>query len=302
MYCSYCNGLGHKITECDKDLHLKDIIYADVEPDFRVMQHRVLKRIASLHDIKTSLPRIQIICKLLKIWRDYNSDEEHIEVEHIEAEHIEAEHIEAEHIEAEHIEEDDDECPICYNVLGDRGKTITDCGHEFCTQCFIRHSRSHNSCPMCRQDLLIQEQDFIPFMNGPHMQDLHMQDLHMHAGQMQDGVAMQDGVQMQDGVAMQDVQHDLNMQENNMNVPALNHEDMVELLIMMQNNFNNENIIQEELLNFNNNMIHDFDNNNNFNNLINNVNNNNVNNNNNNVNINNNMINNIDNNMYNVVG
>ena len=36
MYCSYCNGLGHKITECDKDLHLKDIIYADVEPDFRV--------------------------------------------------------------------------------------------------------------------------------------------------------------------------------------------------------------------------------------------------------------------------
>ena len=183
--------------------------------------------------------------------------------------------------------------------MGDRGKTITDCGHEFCTQCFIRHSRSHNSCPMCRQDLLIREQDFIPFMNGPHMQDLHV-----HAGQMQDGVAMQDGVQMQDGVAMQDVQHDLNMQENNMNVPALNHEDIVELLIMMQNNFNNENIIQEELLNFNNNMIHDFDNNNNlinnnFNNLINNINNNNVNNNNNNVNNNNNMIN---NNMYNVVG
>ena len=296
MYCSYCNGLGHKITECDKDLHLKDIIYADVEPDFRVMQHRVLKRIASLHDIKTSLPRIQIICKLRKIWRDYNSEEEHIE-----AEHIEAEHFEAEHIEAEHIEEDDDECPICYNVLGDRGKTITDCGHEFCTQCFIRHSRSHNSCPMCRQDLLIHEQDFIPFMNGPHMQDLHMQDLHVHAGQMQDGVAMQYGVQMQDGVAMQDVQHDLNMQENNMNVPALNHEDIVELLIMMQNNFNNENIIQEELLNFNNNMIHDFDNNNNLiNNNFNNINNNNDNiNNNNNVN---NMINNINNNMYNVVG
>ena len=82
MYCSYCNGLGHKITECDKDLHLKDIIYADVEPDFRVMQHRVLKLIASLHDIKTSLPRIQIICKLRKIWRDYNSEEEQKHISH----------------------------------------------------------------------------------------------------------------------------------------------------------------------------------------------------------------------------
>ena len=85
MYCSYCNGLGHKINECDKDIYLKGIIYEDVEPDFRAMQHRVLKRIASLHNIKTSLPRIQLMCKLHKIWTDYRSGNGEIDVE---AEHI----------------------------------------------------------------------------------------------------------------------------------------------------------------------------------------------------------------------
>ena len=61
----------------------------------------------------------------------------------------------------------EEECPICYETLKHRGKTITDCGHEFCTQCFIRHIRAHNSCPMCRQDLLIVEP--VPALHGPAM-------------------------------------------------------------------------------------------------------------------------------------
>ena len=51
------------------------------------------------------------------------------------------------------IEDDREECPICYNPLGDTGVLVTKCGHKFCTGCIPKHLANSNSCPMCRGDI-----------------------------------------------------------------------------------------------------------------------------------------------------
>jgi len=52
------------------------------------------------------------------------------------------------------VEDDVEECPICYNPLGDKGVFVTKgCGHKFCTDCAIKHLCNSKACPMCRGDM-----------------------------------------------------------------------------------------------------------------------------------------------------
>ena len=49
-----------------------------------------------------------------------------------------------------------EECPICYDKLGDAVCT-TKCGHKFCTDCFVQIIRKLPQgacCPMCRASLI----------------------------------------------------------------------------------------------------------------------------------------------------
>tara|TARA_X000000950_G_C13409664_1_gene455526 strand:- start:27 stop:506 length:480 start_codon:yes stop_codon:yes gene_type:complete len=45
----------------------------------------------------------------------------------------------------------EDECPICYNVLGTNNVAISRCNHTFCLSCYVKHTRNSNACPMCRE-------------------------------------------------------------------------------------------------------------------------------------------------------
>ena len=54
-----------------------------------------------------------------------------------------------------------DTCVICLEVIGDNNFAITNCGHKFHTSCLIANT-AHNPgkycCPMCRENLLSEEQ------------------------------------------------------------------------------------------------------------------------------------------------
>ncbi len=48
-----------------------------------------------------------------------------------------------------------EECIICYGevLLGEKGSVNTECGHVYCTKCFVDHMRRSNKCGICRRDV-----------------------------------------------------------------------------------------------------------------------------------------------------
>ena len=61
----------------------------------------------------------------------------------------------------DYLEQDDkikvefDECIICYGEVfqGGKGSVKTECGHIYCTKCFVDHMRRSNKCAICRRDV-----------------------------------------------------------------------------------------------------------------------------------------------------
>ena len=43
-----------------------------------------------------------------------------------------------------------EDCCICMEKLGDKNTATTACGHQFHFGCLTQHTRTSNSCPMCR--------------------------------------------------------------------------------------------------------------------------------------------------------
>mgnify|MGYP001227403294 CR=1 FL=1 len=50
------------------------------------------------------------------------------------------------------IPEQQDTCPVCYEVLG-AARATTPCGHNFCISCFTQSVRESDNCAMCRASL-----------------------------------------------------------------------------------------------------------------------------------------------------
>ena len=47
------------------------------------------------------------------------------------------------------------ECVICYESLSStKNMCITECGHEFCFGCMMKHVQRNNGCPCCRATLI----------------------------------------------------------------------------------------------------------------------------------------------------
>ena len=50
------------------------------------------------------------------------------------------------------------ECVICYESLSStKNMCITECGHEFCFGCMMKHVQRSNGCPCCRATLIEDE-------------------------------------------------------------------------------------------------------------------------------------------------
>ena len=52
------------------------------------------------------------------------------------------------------VSDDAEECPICYDELGDRNLCVTKCGHKFCMDCATKHLANNTACPMCRTPII----------------------------------------------------------------------------------------------------------------------------------------------------
>ena len=57
-------------------------------------------------------------------------------------------------VETPTISKEVDECPICYEEIGDKNFCVTACEHKFCMGCIPKHLANSNACPMCRADIL----------------------------------------------------------------------------------------------------------------------------------------------------
>ena len=63
------------------------------------------------------------------------------------------------------------ECIICYESLNTtKNICITECGHEFCFSCMMKHVQRNNGCPMCRS-AIIEEVDTDEFSEGEYDED-----------------------------------------------------------------------------------------------------------------------------------
>ena len=52
------------------------------------------------------------------------------------------------------------ECVICYESISNtKNMCITECGHEFCFTCMMKHARRNNGCPLCRTTMIEDESD-----------------------------------------------------------------------------------------------------------------------------------------------
>ena len=50
---------------------------------------------------------------------------------------------------------DGKECVICYEPLSvTKNVCITECGHEFCFSCMMKHVQRNNGCPCCRATII----------------------------------------------------------------------------------------------------------------------------------------------------
>lgn len=60
----------------------------------------------------------------------------------------------------------DEECSICYEIIENKNKCITDCKHVFHLKCILLLIKNNElKCPLCRNDIIKQEQYKNPIRN-----------------------------------------------------------------------------------------------------------------------------------------
>lgn len=50
-------------------------------------------------------------------------------------------------------EDMENECCICYEIIGTKNNCVTQCGHKFCFKCIVMAMSRNNGCPCCRAPL-----------------------------------------------------------------------------------------------------------------------------------------------------
>ena len=47
-----------------------------------------------------------------------------------------------------------EECPICYDFIQPSNLCLTNCKHQFCTECIMKSLKNKSSCPCCREKIV----------------------------------------------------------------------------------------------------------------------------------------------------
>lgn len=131
--CTYCESTQHNIKNCPVDNYLYSTFMLNTEvcPKFEEMGHRMLKKLAALSNEKTSLPKVQLVIILKRVWTECQNNKNR---------------------ETPTLYEES-ECPICLTNFEETNIAITKCGHKFCLECMMTHGRSNHTCPLCRADI-----------------------------------------------------------------------------------------------------------------------------------------------------
>ena len=62
--------------------------------------------------------------------------------------------------------EEVDTCPICLLEIGTTNVFISECGHKFCGTCILKNTQFNYQCPMCRNELISNEDRHTAFFDG----------------------------------------------------------------------------------------------------------------------------------------
>lgn len=54
---------------------------------------------------------------------------------------------------------DAEDCCICFETIGEKNTCVTECGHKFCLKCLMTAMTRNNACPMCRTQLIDEQED-----------------------------------------------------------------------------------------------------------------------------------------------
>lgn len=130
MRCIYCKEEGHNISNCNKDIHLNDVIFSETMPTFENFNLLQLKKIASINNIKWNKAKPILINELKKIWQSKFNER--------------------------HVLYDSIECCICLNYINENNNTVLKCGHKFHFDCILNVLNSKNACPICRKQIITQ--------------------------------------------------------------------------------------------------------------------------------------------------
>ena len=133
MRCIYCKEEGHNISNCNKDIHLNELIFSETMPNFENFNLLQLKKIASVNNIKWNKAKPILINELKKIWQS-KFNERHVLYDCI-------------------------ECCICLNYINENNNTVLKCGHKFHFDCILHVLNSKNACPICRKEIITQPTD-----------------------------------------------------------------------------------------------------------------------------------------------
>ncbi len=71
-----------------------------------------------------------------------------------------------------------EECPICLQTLEKLDLVISDCNHKFHFNCLFKCANKQNSCPICRQKLLLDEEKVPRVYEGVFMVDYNTINVH----------------------------------------------------------------------------------------------------------------------------
>jgi len=57
-----------------------------------------------------------------------------------------------------------DECPVCFDPIGETNQTILRCGHQLCTDCIFHNLQTigGTKCPVCREQICVRVNGWMP--------------------------------------------------------------------------------------------------------------------------------------------
>ena len=73
--CYYCQNDNHNISSCKEDQVLIEMIMKqNTQPKFSSFSEKILRRLSAHCNIKTTLPKLQLVIQITRKWHELNNN------------------------------------------------------------------------------------------------------------------------------------------------------------------------------------------------------------------------------------